>query len=307
MFPFTLKQLKILKTITLEKNFTKASKRLHLSQPSLSKQITSLEKKLHVTLIDRNKNKISLTQNGKILVQYSNLILALCEESYRFLLEYQNGKRKYFIIGTNQAIGTYLIPKILALFFKNDPNIELKIFINSPRVLTKKLKNQEIDLAILSNKKPFTLKKIFNIQHFIFEEFILIISKSHPFAKKEFLKKEDLYCLNFITLDMNSVLQKYILKHLKKNDIETNQLKTVLKLNSIEAIKTTVSLGFGVAFVPSFTVEKEMKLRTLDIINIEEIKIKQEIFLLSNKNKLKSKIFESFFKKCSKLKKINTN
>lgn len=303
MFPFTLKQLKILKIITLENNFTKASKRLNLSQPSLSKQIKNLEEKLNVTLIDRNKNKISLTQNGKMLVHYANLILALCEESYRFLLEYQNGKRKCFIIGTNQAIGTYLIPKILALFFKNNPHLELKIFINSTRVLITKVKTQEIDLAILSNKKPLTLRKIFNIQHFIFEEFILIISKSHPFAKKAFLKKEDLYCLNFITLDRNSVLQKHIFKHLKKNEIEINQLKTVLKLNSIEAIKTTVSLGFGVAFVPSFTVEKEIKLRTLAIISIEEMKMKQEIFVLSNRNMLKSKILNSFFKKCSKLKK----
>jgi DNA-binding transcriptional LysR family regulator len=45
MLPFTLQQLRILKAVATEKNFTKAAI-LYLSQPSLSKQIKTLEKTL---------------------------------------------------------------------------------------------------------------------------------------------------------------------------------------------------------------------------------------------------------------------
>ena len=80
MLPFTLQQLRILKAIATEKNFTKAAELLHLSQPSLSKQIKTLEKNLDIVLIHREKNQISFTENGKVFLQYSERILALCEE-----------------------------------------------------------------------------------------------------------------------------------------------------------------------------------------------------------------------------------
>ena len=60
MLPFSLQQLRILKAIATEKNFTKAAELLHLSQPSLSKQIKILEHNLDVSLINRKYNQISL-------------------------------------------------------------------------------------------------------------------------------------------------------------------------------------------------------------------------------------------------------
>ena len=70
MLPFTLQQLRILKAVATEKSFTKAAELLYLSQPSLSKQIKTLEKNLDILLINRESNKISLTENGKVFLQY---------------------------------------------------------------------------------------------------------------------------------------------------------------------------------------------------------------------------------------------
>ena len=68
MLPFTLQQLRMLKAVATEKNFTKAAQLLYISQPSLSKQLKKLEKNLDILLINRKKNKISLTENGKIFL-----------------------------------------------------------------------------------------------------------------------------------------------------------------------------------------------------------------------------------------------
>ena len=127
MLPFTLQQLRILKAISSEKNFTKAAERLYISQPSLSKQLKMLEKNLDSTLINRRSNKIFLTENGKIFLQYSERILALCEESCRALIDLKNGDRGNLTIGASQTIGTYLMPQILSLFTQNYPQINLKL------------------------------------------------------------------------------------------------------------------------------------------------------------------------------------
>jgi DNA-binding transcriptional LysR family regulator len=296
MLPFTLHQLRILKAIATEKNFTKAAAVLYLSQPSLSKQIKILEKNLNTLLINRERNKISLTESGEILLQYSNRILALCEESCRAVVDLKNGDRGNLRVGASQTIGTYLMPRILALFAQNYPQIDLNVQVNSTRIVAKKIINREIDIAVVGGEISDDLKKQLTIEPFVYDELSLIISKSHPFAKKTKIQKEDLYCLDFITLNSNSTIKKFIDKILIQNQIDTKQLKTILQLNSIEGIKTAVSLGLGAAFLSSSAIEKEIKLKTLGIINIENIEIKRKLSIISNPECYKTKAFEFFYK-----------
>ena len=268
MLPFTLHQLRILKAVAAEKSFTKAAQFLYLSQPSLSKQIKILEKNLDLLLINRENNRISLTENGKIFLQYSERILALCEESCRALIDLKNGERGSLMVGASQTIGTYLLPRVLALFAQHYPQIDLKIQVNSTRIIAKNITNREIDLAIVGGKIPNELAKNLIIENFVEDEFSLIIPKSHPFAIKNIITKDDLYHLNFITLNSNSTIRKFIDNILAQNQIEIKQLKILMQLNSIEGIKTAVSLGLGAAFISSAAIEKEIELKTIKILDV---------------------------------------
>ncbi len=302
MLPFTLQQLRILKAIAKEKNFTKAAKVLYLSQPSLSKQIKTLEKNLDIILINRNNNRISLTENGRIFLQYSERILALCEESCRTLIDLKNGDRGSLTIGASQTIGTYLVPKIIALFAQNYPQIDLKVQVNSTRIIINSLLERKIDIAVVGGKITEKEKKNITVEDFIEDEIYLIISTAHPFTKKKKITKDDLYHLNFITLNSNSTIQKFIDNILIKNKIETKQLKVIMELNSIEGIKTAVSLGLGAAFVSSSAIEKELRLKTIDILKIKNIKITRTLSIMSNPEYYKSKSFEFFYNELRTLK-----
>jgi DNA-binding transcriptional LysR family regulator len=302
MLPFTLQQLRILKAVATEKNFTKAAESLYLSQPSLSKQIKILEQNLNTLLINRERNQISLTESGKLLLDYSERILSLCEESCRALIDLKNGDRGNLSVGASQTIGTYFMPRILSLFAQNYPQIDLKVQVNSTRIIAKNVINKEIDLAVVGGEISNNLRKNLLIQTFVSDELSLIISKSHPFAKKEKINKEDLYCLDFITLNSNSTIKKFIDNILTQNKIEIKQLKIILQLNSIEAIKTAVSVGLGAAFVSSSAIEKELKLKTIGIIKIENIKISRKLLIISNPKSSKSKAFTSFYNELIRLK-----
>ena len=302
MLPFTLQQLRILKAVATEKNFTKAAEVLYLSQPSLSKQVKTLEKNLDILLINRENNKISLTENGKVFLQYSERILALCEESCRALIDLKNGDRGNLTVGASQTIGTYLMPRVLALFAQNYPQIDLKVQVNSTRLIANNVLNREIDIAVVGGEIPNELRKNLTIKHFVEDELSLIISKSHPFAKKKKINKENLYYLNFITLNSNSTIQKFIDNILVQNGIETKQLKIVMQFSSIEGIKTAVSLGLGAAFVSSSAIENEIELKTIEILNIENIKITRTLSIISNPECNKSKAFELLYNELFTLK-----
>jgi DNA-binding transcriptional LysR family regulator len=302
MLPFTLQQLRILKAIAIEQNFTKAASILYISQPSLSKQIKLLEKNLDTILINRERKNISLTESGKIFLQYADRILILCEESCRALIDLKNGNRGNLIVGASQTIGTYLMPRILALFAQNYPQIDLKVQVDSTRAIATSIIKREIDIALVGGEISNELKEKLTIQPFVYDELRLIVSKSHPFARKKIIKKEDLYSLDFITLHSNSTIKKFIDNILYQNKIQAKELKTILQLNSIEGIKTAVSLGLGAAFVSSSAIEKEIKLNQLTILEIKHLNINRPLSIISNPECYKSKAFEVFCQELIRLK-----
>ena len=208
VLPFTLQQLRIFKALATEKSFTHAGEVLFISQPSVSKQIKTLEDHLGILLLNRNGNKISLTDAGNIFLQYSERILALCEESCRALNDLKDGERGNLKIGASQTIGAYLMPRVLTLFAQIYPQINLNIDIDSTRLIAKKVADRMIDIAIVGGDIPSYLKNNLEIENFIEDELVLIIPKLHPFARmeKKTVSKEDLYNLNFITLNSNSTI-----------------------------------------------------------------------------------------------------
>lgn len=294
--PFTLQQLRILKAVASEKSFTRAAEILFVSQPSLSKQIKILENRLGIVLLNRENNSISLTEGGRVFLKYSERILALCEESCRALNDVKNGDRGNLAVGASQTIGTYLMPRVLALFAQNYPQINIKVQVDSTRVIAKNVVNREIDIAVVGGDVPEELKKNLEIENFVEDELILIVPKSHPFALKRQKKinKGDLYHLNFITLNSTSTIHKFIDNILIQNNIETKQFNIIMQLNSIEGIKTAVSLGLGAAFVSSSAIEKEIELNTVEIITIENIKITRTLSIITNRECYRSKAVEFF-------------
>lgn len=302
--PFTLQQLRIIKAIASEKSFTRAAEILFISQPSLSKQVKILENQLGILLVNREGKKISLTEAGKIFLQYSERVLALCEESCRALNDLKNGDRGNLIVGASQTIGTYLMPRILALFAQDYPQINLAVHVDSTRIIAKNVVDREIDIAVVGGDIPEGLKKSLTIESFVEDELTLIIPKSHPFSikNKKYINKSDLYHLNFITLNSNSTIRKFIDNILLQNNIETKQFNVIMQLNSIEAIKTAVSLGLGAAFVSSSAIEKEIKLQTIEIIHIKNIKITRTLSIITNHECYRSKAFEFFYNQLGTLK-----
>jgi DNA-binding transcriptional LysR family regulator len=75
-----------------------------------------------------------------------------------------------------------------------------------------------------------------------------------------------------------------------------------MQLNSIEGIKTAVSLGLGAAFVSSSAIEKEIELKTIEILKIENIRMTRMLSIITNPECYKTKAFEFFYSELCRLK-----
>lgn len=293
--PFTLDQLKILRAIAVQGSFKRAAESLYVSQPALSLQVKNLEKRLGVPLFERDKKKIKLTDSGQLLLRYGNRILALCEETYRAIADLQNLQAGNLIVGASQTTGTYLMPRLIGLFRQKYPQINVQLHVQSTRRIAWAVANGQIDIAIIGGEIPLELKDILNIFPYAEDELALILPKSHLLSKVEKIKKEDLYSLNFITLDSTSTIRKFIYKVLQENGIDSNRFKIEMELNSIEAIKNAVQSGLGAAFISVSAITKELELGLIHWLKIDNISIKRMLCIIENPNRYKSKAYKNFF------------
>ena len=293
--PFTLDQLKILRAIAAEGTFIRAAESLYLSQPALSLQIQNLEKHLNVPLFERHKKKIKLTDSGELLLRYGNRILALCEETYRAIADLQKLQAGNLIVGASQTPGTYLMPRLIGLFRQKYPQITVELEVHSTRRISWAVANGQIDIAIIGGEIPVEVKNSLRILPYAEDELVLILPKSHIFCELEKIRKEDLYSLNFITLDSSSTIRKFISNNLQQNGIDINRFKIEMELNSIEAIKNAVQSGLGAAFVSVSAITKELELGIIHWAKIENISIKRMLCIVENPNRYKSKASKNFF------------
>jgi len=292
--PFSLDQLRILKAIAAEGSFKRAADTLYVSQPAISLQVQNLERQMNVPLFDRGGRRAQLTEAGQLLLTYGEKILSLCQETCRAIEDLQNLQGGTLLIGASQTTGTYLLPRMLGLFRQKYSDVSVQLQVHSTRRTSWSVANGQVDLAIIGGEVPTELHDTLQIFPYAEDELALIMGSSHPMAKEEAIPKEDLYKLNFITLDSQSTIRKVIDQVLTRSSINPKRLNIEMELNSIEAIKNAVQSGLGVAFASISAIEKELQMGTLYRINIEEVVVKRTLSLIINPNRYRSKAAEAF-------------
>lgn len=292
--PFTLDQLRILKAIYSEGSFKRAADSLFVSQPAISLQVQNLERQLDVPLFDRGGRRAQLTEAGHLLLNYGEKILSLCQETCRAIEDLQNLQGGTLIIGASQTTGTYLLPRMIGMFREQYPDVAVQLHVHSTRRTAWSVANGQVDLAIVGGEVPNELQESLNIQSYSEDELALILPVFHPMAKLDSIHKEDLYKLQFITLDSQSTIRKVIDQVLTRYEIDTRRLKVEMELNSIEAIKNAVQSGLGAAFVSISAIEKELEMGVLHRATIDEVEVKRMLWVMVNPNRYRSKAAEAF-------------
>ena len=223
--PFTLDQLRILKAIAEQGSFKKAADLLYVTQPAISLQIQNLEKQLDITIFDRGGRKALLTEAGQILLDYCQRILNQCDEACKAVEDLNSLKGGTLIVGASQTTGTYLMPRMIGLFRQKYPEVSVQLQVHSTRRTGWSVANGQIDLAIIGGQLPTELENLLHITPFATDELALVLPAKHKLSKEKELTKEDLYKLNFVTLDSQSTTRKVVDQLLKNSGLDMQRLK----------------------------------------------------------------------------------
>ena len=239
-----LKDLRYLVALADERHFGRAAKRSFVSQPTLSAQLKKLEGYLGVQLIERQPNKVSLTEAGEEIVARARRILEASDEVVTLARSHRDplaGKLRLALLPT---IGPYLLPRVAREIRKALPRLELRLYEYQTAPMLEKLHSGQVDLGVLA--LPVNLDGL-DSRPLYDEPFVMALPEHHRLARKAHVKVEDLKDETLLLLEDGHCLRDQALEVCSGIGMQEKQ---DFRATSLETLRQMVATGAGVTLLP---------------------------------------------------------
>ncbi|WEK58565.1 MAG: LysR family transcriptional regulator [Candidatus Brevundimonas phytovorans] len=142
-----VRRLRYFVAIAEELHFGRASERLNVAQPALSRQMVELEAAIGATLFDRTRNQIRLTVAGEALLPRARQILSSIVEAARIARRAAAGSIGVLNVGFVGSATYSLLPRVLNAFRTDNPDVDLMLHAMNTAELKGGLIERTIDVA----------------------------------------------------------------------------------------------------------------------------------------------------------------
>lgn len=251
----THKELLYVKTIAEEKSISKASRKLYISQPSLSQAIHRIEESLGTPLFTRTNGGLLLTFAGERYYKLASKVLRMYEDFKIEISDINNMKTGRINIGITNHLGTYVLPLIIPKFKHICPFIDIYVIEKNSTELEKALLSGEVDFAIMHEPKKLNYAQIDYVP-LIKDPFLLAMSLDNPLAEYgqhlpgyEYPKID----FNLITNEPFIMLNKeQRIRHITDMVFENANIEPniTLTVKNFETAKRLAANGVGLTFIP---------------------------------------------------------
>ena len=283
-----LNQLRIFFESAKQLSYTKAAKRLYISQPAVSSQIKTLEDILKQKLFGKSGKKMHLTESGKVLFSYASKIFELEAEAEKSLNDIKEIQKGTLHIGTTKTYARYLMPRYMSTFHAMYPGISIHLSEGSSMEMIQSLSHMKIEIAIVaSTNYPKSLHSV-ALGH---EEILLVVRPDHELARQESVTVEELSKIPLIMREEGSGARRAVMDMFKK----ANCIPTILhEASNFGLIIELTEIGEGASFVVKSAVEKELTQGLLKEIKIVDTSLTMGINIVYLNEKTLSKIGHAF-------------
>lgn len=291
-----IRDLEVFLAMVRNLNFSHAGEEVHLSQPSVSIRIHHLEDELQTRLFEQMGKKIALTEAGRILEPYARRVLAALDDSRRAIGEYRGLEQGSLRIGASTTPGMYLVPSIIARFKHKHPKIAVRLGIKNTRQIEEGIISGEFDVGIVGGH---LISDEIETITWRTDELVLTVPPGHHLARRKQIKPDDLANETFINRESGSATRAVIEKQLR---LLNTPFESSLEMGNPETVKQAVKDGLGIAFLSKFTIEMDLKTRSLIALNVRGIHINRELKIIYRKSRHLSRTDSAFIEMAGQLK-----
>src|SRR5438132_12536192 len=141
--------LRIFLAVAHERSFSRAAAKVHRTKPAVSQAVRRLEIELGEQLFDRSSKNGTLTEAGRMLLNYGQRLARLAEETESAVRDLRDLRRGRVLIGANEAAVHTLLP-LIARFRQGYPDIAIDVRRVPARQIAVEVLQGSIDFVALT-------------------------------------------------------------------------------------------------------------------------------------------------------------
>ncbi|MDB6094665.1 MAG: transcriptional regulator, LysR family [Verrucomicrobia bacterium] len=281
-----LHQLRYFVAVAETGNFTRASERSHITQPSLSQQIMNLEREIGHKLFHRLGRKAVLTEAGTTFLERARRILFEVENAAKELQDHPALDRR-ITVGAVPTIAPYLVVPLIERCRETYPNLLVHMREDFRADLTRAVVEGDLDLAVVT--LPVKDHRI-SIEPLLTEPLLLVVGKNHPLAGRSEITANDLAEETFVTLGDSSTLAAQIRSFCGDHNFAP---KVGYRCAQVATLKLLVAMGAGISILPQVARRPEDR-DTLNYLRLSGSAPTREIAVIRHLQRYQSRGAEQF-------------
>ena len=253
------------------RSLSKASKRLHISQPALSKQIQRLEADLEVKLLKRSTQGVELTDAGELFIKRIEPIIEQINEVKGELKEYQ--EKKKISIGVLPSLAAHYISKCKSIL----ETYEVEWQIEHTKVLMELFRERKID-AMLIDSEVEGAKFVKEVKR---ESIVCVVSNEHAYKDEHTIQIKNLQHEKLIIYPEICDIRKMIMTTFKGMGVKPT---IAVETSYAEPMLAMVRAGLGITLLPEIAVKQAMQagIRVMHV----ELTLTRVIYFISHREEM---------------------
>lgn len=288
-------------TLAEELSFTRAAKRLGMSQSGLSRHVSSLEHRHRIKLFERNHANVILTDAGRAFVEEAKLTLVHDERALQAARTVAEGVEHVLKIGRSPYADPSLTSALLSIRLPLYPDLHVSLHSDFAPELVHDLVVSKLDLALIANpgsNRKITTTKVTEAPLYT------VLPDGSPLLAKEVVTLADLGDETWILFEKKAhpLMYETILRRADELGIAVKNGQKVL---SAEDAANLVSERLGIAFV-SMTGAMRIAQQGANVRPIDDPALISTVCLASradNRSKLVSEFARAFMRRISQVRK----
>jgi DNA-binding transcriptional LysR family regulator len=274
----TMQQLEALIHLVEERNFSRAARKMHLTQPSLTKHIRNVEEALGAKIVDRSSRSLALTPEGRVLYDYARRIVKLRDEARERVLRLREEEAGDIRIAASTIPATYILPYAIGEFRKKHPRIRTTVRTADSSDVIETVLDNGAEIGFIG-KKP-SGGKLFDVELWK-DRLVLAVHSGHPWAKRRSARVAEIAKAPFVIREKGSGTREALEGCLRETAGHgLAHLNIAAELGSSEAVKEAVIAGLGISVISIHAIRRELKSGILAALAIEGCPIERSFYLI---------------------------
>ena len=257
---------RIFYVVANNKNITKASEELNISQPAISKSIKNLEEQLGGQLFVRTKRGVILTDEGEEFYNFIKQAMEFINNAENKFTDLINLETGCIRIGISTTLTREFLLPYLEKFHALYPKIDIQIITNFTPDLLNKLRNGLIDIVILNNNnKGYGNDIELTNCKMIHDTFI--VGEKYIYLKDKDLSLSDLNNYPLVLQAEGSNTRLWLDSFAREHGVK---LKPNIELASYTLVNEFTKIGLGIGYAIKEFIKDDLKNNKLFELKIKE-------------------------------------